>query len=153
MNIGFNFRVGSMVINNARATYESMTNNNNQSYATTWRWRKNGDVTEMPRAMNEYGTGVKSYNSLPSDRYVENGDYFRIQYIQLKYDVEPQKIAFFKKCGIRTLNFSASINNIACFSKYTGVDPEVSPNGLNPAIDNAKVPRSKSFTCSVNLGF
>ena len=153
MNIGFNFRVGSMVINNARATYESMTNNNNQSYATTWRWRKNGDVTEMPRAMNEYGTGVKSYNSLPSDRYVENGDYFRIQYIQFKYDVEPQKIAFFKKCGIRTLNFSASINNIACFSKYTGVDPEVSPNGFNPAIDNAKVPRSRSFTCSVNLGF
>ena len=153
MNVGLNFRVGSMVINNARATYESMHDNNNQSYATTWRWRKNGDITQMPRAINYYGTGVQSYNSLPSDRYVESGDFLRIQYIQFKYDFEPKKINFLKKCGVKVLGLSASINNIACFSSYTGVDPEVSPNGFNPAIDNAKVPRSRSFTCSVNLGF
>ena len=155
MNVGLNFRVGSMVINNARATYESMHDNNNQSYATTWRWRKNGDdvTAGMPRAINYYGTGVQSYNSLPSDRYVESGDFLRIQYIQFKYDFDPKKINFLKKCGIKVLGLSASINNIACFSSYTGVDPEVSPNGFNPAIDNAKVPRSRSFTCSVNLGF
>lgn len=153
LNVGFNFRVGSQVVNLARMTYESMRDNNNQSYATTWRWRKNGDITEIPRAINTYGTGGYSYNSLPSDRYVEDGDYFRVQYIQFRYDMDPKKFDWLKKCGIRTLNLSASINNILCWSKYTGVDPEVSPNGFNPAIDYAKVPRSKSFTCSINLGF
>lgn len=153
LNVGLNFRVGSQVINLARMTYESMRDNNNQSYATTWRWRKNGDETQIPRAINTYGTGAKSYNSLPSDRYVEDGDYLRVQYIQLRYTMDPKNIQWLKKCGIRTLDLSASINNLFCWSKYTGVDPEVSPNGFNPAIDNAKTPRSKSFTCSINLGF
>ena len=153
LNIGFNFRVGSMVYNGARSTYESMRDNNNQSYATTWRWRKNGDITEIPRAMNTAGTGANSYNSLPSDRYVENGDYFRVQYVQFRYDMDPKQFGWMKKCGIRTLNLSASLNNLFCWSKYTGVDPEVSPSGFNPAIDGAKVPRSRSFTCSLNLGF
>ena len=153
LNIGLNFRVGSQVVNLARMTYESMRDNNNQSYATTWRWRKNGDITEIPRAINPDGTGAHSYNSLPSDRYVENGDYFRLQYIQFRYDMDPKQFGWMKKCGIRTLNLSASLNNLFCWSKYTGVDPEVSPNGFNPAIDYAKVPRSKSFTCSINLGF
>lgn len=153
LNIGLNFRVGSQVVNLARMTYESMRDNNNQSYATTWRWRKNGDITEIPRAINTFGTGAYSYNSLPSDRYVEDGDYLRVQYIQFRYDMDPKKFDWLKKCGVRTLNLSASINNLFCWSKYTGVDPEVSPNGFNPAIDYAKVPRSKSFTCSINLGF
>lgn len=153
LNIGLNFRVGSQVVNLARMEYESMINNNNQSFATTWRWRKNGDITEIPRAINTYGTGAKSYNSLPNDRYVENGDYVRVQYIQLRYSMDPKKFNWMKKCGIRVLDISASINNLFCWSKYTGIDPEVSPNGFNPAIDGAKVPRNKNFTCSLNLGF
>ena len=153
LNIGLNFRVGSQVVNLARMTYESMRDNNNQSYATTWRWRKNGDITDIPRAMNTAGTGANSYNSLPSDRYVEDGDYFRVQYVQFRYDMDPKQFGWMKKCGIRTLNLSASLNNLFCWSKYTGVDPEVSPNGFSPAIDHAKVPRSRSFTCSLNLGF
>ncbi len=153
LNIGLNFRVGSEVVNLARAEYESMRNNNNQSYATTWRWRKNGDEAEIPRAMNSYGTGARTFNSLPSDRYVESGDYLRIQYIQLRYSMDPKKFEWLKTCGVRSLDFSASLNNVFCFSKYNGIDPEVSPNGFNPAIDYAKTPRSKSFTCSINLGF
>ena len=153
LNIGLNFRVGSKVVNLARMEYESMQNNNNQSYATTWRWRKNGDITDIPRAINTYGTGAHSYNSLLSDRFVEDGDYVRVQYIQLRYTMDPKKYEWLKKCGVRTLDFSASVNNLFCWSKYTGIDPEVSPAGFNPAIDYAKTPRSKSFTCSINLGF
>ena len=67
--------------------------------------------------------------------------------------MDPKKFQWLKKCGVRTLALSASVNNLFCWSKYTGVDPEVSPNGFNPAIDKAKTPRSKSFTCSINLGF
>ena len=40
LNIGLNFRVGSQVVNLARMTYESMRDNNNQSYATAWRWNQ-----------------------------------------------------------------------------------------------------------------
>jgi hypothetical protein len=146
---GFNFRIGNQIVNLARMRAESMLNNVNQSYATTWRWRKNGDETVIPRALNS-STGYSSYNSLPSDRYVEDGDYLRLQYIQLSYDINPKVL---KKWGIRTLKFFASVNNLWCWTKYTGVDPDVSPKGYAVSSDNAQTPRTRSFTASVNLGF
>ncbi len=149
INTGFNFRMGNQIVNLARMNYESMLNNNNQSYATTWRWRKNGDITEIPRALSSVH-GYNSYNSLPSDRYVEDGDYLRLQYIQLSYDFDAKKL---KKYGINNLKLFASVNNIWCWTKYTGVDPDVSPQGFAVSTDNSRTPRTKSFTCSVNLGF
>ena len=148
LNTGFNFRVGNQIVNLARMNVESMLNNNNQSYATTHRWRKNGDEREIPRALNS--NGYNSYNSLPSDRYVEDGDYLRLQYVQLSYDFDPKKI---KKYGLRSLKLYASVNNLWCWTKYTGVDPDVSPQGYGVAVDNARTPRSKSFTASINVGF
>ncbi len=149
LNASFNFRMGSDILNLARSRYESMRDITNQSYATTWRWRKNGDITDIPRALTGVN-GYASYNSLVSDRYVEKGDYLRLQYIQVKYNFDPAKL---KKIGIQNLYLSATINNVFCWSKYTGVDPEVSIGGFNMAVDESKTPRPKSFTCSVNLGF
>ena len=151
LNASFNFRIGNQIVNMARANYESMLDNTNQSYATTWRWRKNGDITEIPRALTAQN-GYKSYNSLPSDRYVENGDYLRLQYIQMKYTFDNKK-QWMKKAGIKTLYLSATLNNVFCWSKYTGVDPEVGIGGFAVATDYSKTPRAKSFTCSVNIGF
>ena len=149
LNTGFNFRMGNKIINLARANYESMRSNTNQSYATTWRWRKNGDETVIPRALTNVN-GYESYNSLPSDRYVENGNYLRLQYVQLRYEFNPQKL---KKYGIRQLTLSASATNVWCWSTYTGVDPDVSPQGFSVSTDNSRTPRTKSFTCSANLCF
>ncbi|MBR2945519.1 MAG: SusC/RagA family TonB-linked outer membrane protein [Bacteroidaceae bacterium] len=149
LNTGFNFRMGNQIVNTMRMQLESMLNNNNQSYATTWRWRKNGDITEIPRALSRVH-GYNSYNSLPSDRYVEDGDYLRLQYIQLSYDFDAKKL---KKYGINNLKLFASVNNIWCWTKYTGVDPDVSPQGFAVCTDGGRTPRTKSFTCSVNLGF
>ncbi|MCR4921448.1 MAG: SusC/RagA family TonB-linked outer membrane protein [Bacteroidaceae bacterium] len=152
INTGFNFRMGNKIVNMARMTYESMRNNDNQSFATTWRWRKNGDGNDgpvIPRALSSK-LGFRSYNSLPSDRYVENGNYLRFQYLQVNYDFNPAKL---KKFGVKTLKLFASVNNIWVWTKYTGVDPDVSPGGFSVCMDNSRTPRSKSFTCSLNLGF
>ena len=145
---GFNFRIGNDIVNLARMNAESMLTNVNQSYATTWRWRKNGDETSIPRALNN--SSFNSYNSLPSDRYVEKGDYLRLQYVQLSYEFDPKKL---KKFGIRNLKLFASINNLWCWTKYTGVDPDVSPRGYAVSSDNNRTPRTRSFTASINLGF
>ena len=149
LNAGFNFRIGNQIVNMARMNLESMLNNKNQSYATTWRWRKNGDETVVPRALSSV-QGYSSYNSLPSDRYVENGDYLRLQYVQLSYDFDAKNL---KKYGINQLKLFASLNNLWCWTKYTGVDPDVSPQGFAVATDNNRTPRTRSFTCSLTLGF
>ena len=44
--------------------YSVMTGNDNQSQAVNYRWRKEGDVTSIPRAMHYFKDGPYSYNSL-----------------------------------------------------------------------------------------
>lgn len=148
LKLSFNFRVGNKIVNMTRLNNESMRTNSNQSSAVAWRWRKNGDITEIPRALN---SGIlESYNALGNSRYVENGDYLRFQYFQLSYNV-PSK--YLKSIGLRSLRLSASGNNLLCFTKYTGVDPEVSYGSWGVCTDNSKTPRAKSFTLSLNVGF
>lgn len=145
LRTNFNYRYGIDVINFARMNVENMYSNNNQSIAVNWRWRKEGDKTEIPRALNNYG-----YNYLGSDRYVEDASFLRLSYLQLSYSVDPQKL---KKYGLNTLRFNGSMNNLFVWSKYTGLDPEVGYGGWGRAEDNAKTPRSRSYTLAVTIGF
>ena len=148
LKLSFNFRVGNKIANMARLNNESMRSNINQSKAVAWRWRKNGDVTEIPRAMNSK-IGA-SYNALGSDRYIEKGDYLRLQYMQLGYNLS-SKVC--KNLGIQSLRINASAQNLFCLTKYTGVEPEVSYGAWGVCYDHSKTPRAKSFTVGLNLGF
>ena len=148
LKLSFNYRLGNKIANLARLQNESMRTNINQSQAVAWRWRKNGDITEIPRAMNA-NIGA-SYNALASDRYVEKGDFLRLQYMQIGYSL-PNNVC--KDLGFQSLRFTASANNLFCLTKYTGVDPEVSYGTWGVCIDHSKTPRQRSFTLSVNLGF
>ncbi len=49
--VNCNFRIGQKVINSARMNLESMYGAGNQSTAVLRRWRKEGDNTEIPRAL------------------------------------------------------------------------------------------------------
>ncbi len=148
LKTSFNFRLGNKIINMARMYAEGMTSNKNQSAAVNHRWRKNGQETQIPRAMA--GEVMATYNSLMSDRFVEPGDFLRFQYFQLSYNFKPEKL---KKYGFSSLRLSASGNNLIFWTKYSGVDPEHSQSGLNPCVDNSQTPRSRSFTFSLNFGF
>ena len=144
MNTFFNFRAGNKIINYARMNAENMYSNNNQSIAVNWRWRKEGDMTEMPRALYQYG-----YNWLGSDRYVEDGSFLRLKYITFNYAFDRELM---KKIHLQTLNLYLTLNNIVTFTKYTGVDPEISPNSMGIAEDRSNTPRSQYFTFGVTVG-
>ena len=141
----FNYRFGNKVVNTARMSLEKMFDTNNQSTTVNYRWRKDGDVTPMPRAMYQSG-----WNWQNSDRYVEDGGFVRFQNLQVGYRFDNKMI---KKWGLNQLQAYASLNNLYVWTKYSGIDPEVSQKGYNPAIDDAKTPRSKQFTFTLNFGF
>lgn len=144
LRTNFVYRTGFKVVNFARMGVEKMYDTTNQSSAVNWRWRKNGDVTEIPRALYNYG-----YNWLGSDRYVEDASFLRFSYVSLSYDV-PKK--FLKSIGLNTLRFDLSGQNIFVWSKYSGTDPEHANNGWNFASDSSQTPRSKSFTLRMRIG-
>ena len=144
-NNQFNFRYGNKIINAARMRAENMYSNNNQSRAVNWRWRVEGDVTDIPRALRQTG-----YNWLGSDRFVENGSFIRLNYSQLSYSFDPRVI---KKIGLTQLNVYLSANNLFCLTKYSGADPEVGYGSMGVVTDEAKTPRAKSFTAGITVVF
>jgi TonB-linked SusC/RagA family outer membrane protein len=140
-----NFRYGNKVVNKARMWAENMYDGYNQSIAVNYRWRKEGDPTDMPRALHQYG-----YNWLASDRYVEDGSFLRLKYVTLAYAIPPEAL---KKFHVKQMNFYLTLNNLYCFTNYTGVDPEVNYGSLGISEDKSTTPRSRDFTLGVTLGF
>lgn len=147
LRTNFNYRFGFKVVNQARMNLQNMSGSFNQTAAVNYRWRKDGDVTPMPRAM--YGT-TSAYNYLGSDRYVEDAGFVRFQYFQLTYRV-PAKLL--KPIGLNALSFYVSGNNLFTWTKYSGTDPEHSVDGYSYATDKSNTPRSKSFTVGLNVSF
>jgi len=143
-NMFFNFRYGNKIVNRARMNAENMYGNDNQSTAVNWRWRKDGDITDMPRALYDYG-----YNWLGSDRYVEDGSFLRFKYLTFNYTVPSVKL---KKYNINRLNLYLTLNNLFVFTNYSGVDPEVGYGSLGTSFDDAKTPRSKDLTLGLSIG-
>jgi len=141
----FTYRYGNKILNAARMGLESMYGTENQCASVAYRWRKDGDVTSIPRAL--YNTG---YNYQVSSRFVEDGSFLRFQNLQVSYSF-PKKMI--KKWGLNTLSAYFTVNNLFCWTKYTGIDPEVSASTYAPAIDNANTPRVKSFTANIKFGF
>lgn len=145
MNTQFNFRYGNKIVNRARMNAEKMYDNTNQSASVNWRWRMDGDITTVPRALYQSG-----YNWLGSDRFVEDGSFLRCNYLQLSYQLPSQQL---KPLGINQLSFYVSMNNLFILTKYSGVDPELGYGGYSITFDDSQTPRSKSFTAGITLSF
>ena len=145
LKTSFTYRLGHKVVNDARMNLEKMFDAYNQSSAVNWRWRKNGDVTTMPRAMFNSG-----YNFLGSDRYVEDASFIRMSYVQLSYRFKKKTL---QALGLRNLAISLSGQNLLVFTKYSGTDPEHGAGAWGIATDGSQTPRSKSITMNINVGF
>ena len=150
LTIFCNFRYGGKIVNYARMSAENMYTDDNQCRTVNWRWRKEGDETNVPRALYQQG-----YNWLGSDRYVENGSFLRIKHISLRYTA-PKKWA--QTIHATAINAYLTVNNLFCFTKYSGTDPEVAAQNFNASLpgvayDRSRTPRSRDWTMGISVTF
>ncbi len=151
LSANFQGRIGQKVYNSTRYSSELMRTKNNQSTATLRRWRNEGDVTDIPRAL--YGQG---YNSLGSDRYIEDATFLRLKTITLKYSF-PRNIT--KKMHLSAFDFYVTSYDLFTLTKYSGQDPEVSEKSMDDsgvvklAVDNASTPKPIRVKFGINLRF
>ncbi|MEJ2594230.1 MAG: SusC/RagA family TonB-linked outer membrane protein [bacterium] len=144
----FEYKVGHQVINIARMRTENLYNQNNQSTATLRRWRKQGDVTDIPRAIYEQG-----HNWEGSDRFVEDASYIRMRTASLSYNLPDNLVRNWK---LENLQIFLSAFNVFTLTNYTGADPEIGMDGDSPlavAVDNARTSLPKIFTIGFDLTF
>jgi iron complex outermembrane receptor protein len=89
----------------------------------------------------------------PSTRFLEKGDFLRLSNLNLSYSFDVSKLK-----GVRSLSAYFSGQNLALWSQYSGIDPEVnvdkSINGIpSRGFDYTQFPRPRLLTFGVNVGF
>ena len=88
-----------------------------------------------------------------SSRFLEKGDFVRLQNVNLSYAFNIKKTS-----SIKSLVLSASAQNLALFTNYSGLDPEVNVDkniGGVPSrgFDYTAYPKARTFTLGINIGF
>lgn len=143
----FSYRLDYDVINNTDIQTTNMSGYDNQSTATLSRWRKEGDITNMPRAV--FGG---AFNSLGSDRYVEDASFVRLRSVTLQYSCSKELMKKWKMTEIRCF---ATVDNVFTLSNYRGQDPEVGmgPGAFGKAIDNSRTPPTRRVTLGIVTRF
>ncbi len=144
---------GNQILNATRILTESMALPMNQAASVLRRWRKAGDVTDMP------GISPSDWsNSAVSTRYIEDGSYLRVKALTFGYSVP-----FEKKAKISRLNIYLTAENLLTFTKYSGFDPEVSAfsgksqgttnQNTAPGVDYGTYPQAREFILGLNISF
>ncbi|BAV04519.1 TonB-dependent receptor [Filimonas lacunae] len=144
LNALFTFSKGNDVYNYTRAKLESGADYSNQLVSMLNRWKTEGQLTNMPKAT--YGDPLG--NSRFSDRWIEDGSYFRLRTISLSYNLK------LKPGFLRYVTVYAAANNLLTITKYLGYDPEfsVTNSPLGQGVDMGLQPQFKSAQAGVKIG-
>ena len=158
VNLGCSYKGFDFAVNGAGAfgqqimrSYRSFSDAPYQNYDTTIfnRWHGEGTSNTVPRIS---ATGHQNTNWV-SERYMENGDYFKIKTITLGYDFKH----IWKACPLQQLRFYVQAQNLLTITGYTGLDPEVgnTAGGKNWAsgIDLGLYPPSRTFLVGASIKF
>ena len=84
-------------------------------------------------------------NNRVSDRFVEDASYLRIKNVRLSYTL-PAKWA--KYIGMKKTQVYVSAQNLATFTNYTGMDPEV-----GGAVDIGFYPQARTVLAGITIDF
>jgi len=141
-------------------------------------WRKGGDVSDMTQTLFDEGRTSRDYDQ-PSPNptvgatlgayryntwgqgndarvYVQDGSFVKLREVTLSYTLPQQWIGRVFGNTVRTARVSLSGRNLAIWSHYWGMDPEVNNFGnqnVSRFVDLAPYPPNRSFFFSVDVGF
>jgi TonB-linked SusC/RagA family outer membrane protein len=141
------FQYGNDVINGMRYELENMQFTTNQATSVLKRWRKQGDITDMPRALRNDGR-----NNMASTRWIEDGSYARLKFITLSYNF-PKSVL--NRIKIKNISTYITTTNLFTWTPYTGADPEIGL-GSSPSfigVDRGLTPQSRAYTLGINIKF
>ncbi len=146
LTANFAYSYGNEAYNAVRREFESMDNFENQLVTATRRWRYDGHVTDMPRAV--YGDPMD--NNRFSDRYIEDASFIKLKELTLSYNFGKDFIPF-----LRGGTFYVSGENLFTITKYLGLDPEFSYSysSMLQGFDYGKVPHPLNVKFGVRLQF
>jgi hypothetical protein len=149
LNMFFQWSYGNNIYNANRLLLEGNSNgfhgiNQYASYANRW-------TPENPTNEN-YRTRGQGFIGYFSSKNVEDGSYLRLKTVSLAYSLPANVI---KKLYLSNLTIDISAQNLLTWTKYSGLDPEVSTanNVLQPGYDFSAYPHARTIVLGLKASF
>lgn len=119
----------------------------------TNRWTGEGTSNEYPRA----SWNASGNNTQISTRFLEDGSYTRLKNLQIGYTIPKGMV---QRYGLASVRIYFSGTNLITWSKYSGMDPEMSVSNNSTGdgdkangIDWGTYPAAKSYNIGLNISF
>jgi iron complex outermembrane receptor protein len=114
--------------------------------------RQDGRIAESNALASALTSKINDTQTIPMDYYVESGNYLRLNNASFGYNIPVGK-GIVKRARVYVAG-----NNLLLFTKYSGVDPEVSQalsiGSQAPGIDVRETYyKTRGLTAGVNLSF
>jgi DNA-binding XRE family transcriptional regulator len=109
-------------------------------------WTPENPDTDIPRAVS----GDPNKNSRTSTRFVENGDYLRLNNLQIGYNLP---VKYCKKMGLSNLRIYVGATRLFTITNYKGYDPSTGSSVGQMGYDYAAIPLSRDFMMGLKFGF
>ena len=91
--------------------------------------------------------GAYFEDSYGSDRFIYDASYLRLQNINLSYRFDLKK----KTRYLRDISLTASVNNVALFTKFPGYDPDAVSGGRR--IDTGRYPKNRTYSFAIQIRY
>jgi TonB-linked SusC/RagA family outer membrane protein len=127
-------------------------------------WQQGSSIINLTRFIYDLAGTSRDYETAGQQRlkdqatntsvYVEDASFLKLREVTLTYQFPESFVRSLPK--VRSARISLSGRNLLTFTRYSGLDPEVSNFGnqsIARNIDVAPFPPSRSFWTSIDLGF
>jgi TonB-linked SusC/RagA family outer membrane protein len=152
---------GNEIYSVVKYELEGMTRLFNSGTAVLNRWTPENTNTEVPRAIS----GDPNQNARASDRFIEDGSYFRIKNLTIGYSIPSEVFSAMTNNTLTRLRIYFTSQNLLTLTKYdSGYDPEIGnrnqenttaplSQSLQAGIDYGQFPQARSFVVGLQIGF
>ena len=149
LNVFFQWSYGNNIYNANRLALEGNSNgraNVNQYASYVNRWTPENPTNENYRTRGQGPIGFYS------SKNVEDGSYLRLKTLSLDYSIPT---ALIERLNISNVTLSVAAQNVLTWTKYSGLDPEVSilNQVLSPGFDFSGYPQARTLTFGLKATF
>lgn len=141
-SISFASQVGNKILNQKRMNRSVFPDSNYDLdfYQHAWRPDNKSNKYPSPEAFNS------SFTMQCNSFYVEDGSFFRIQNVQLGYNVTQIP-------HVNNLRIYVAAQNPFSFFRYNGFTTEIGGSPISAGVDNTVYPSAGTYTLGLNVNF
>jgi len=148
LNIFLRFAGGNKIANATQRDMMTQTfQNNSKDILNRWKSASEPGNGQVPKLWSG-GNAMINLDSQGSSRWIEKGDFLKLQNISLGYNIPAR---FAKKLTLERMKVYIQAQNMLTLTKYSGLDPEVYTSA--PGVDWNGNPQQRIITLGLNIGF